>query len=169
MTQYPETQGMPWGPGDRPGAHHKTTPPPKLREVRKSAQTWARSPDSWLRFLIREAVPALQYCSVTRQPGPCTLALQGYLGETKVPLLGAWGPGGWWRAGRDRSRSMGETKDGPRSVREEWGGALCRGLRPSTMSPSVPDLWTLQTADAGEARGKAERMVGCQVDRQMDR
>ena len=83
---------------------------------------------------------------------------------------------------------MGETRDAARMMREEWGGALCGGLRPSIMTPSVLDLWTLQTADAtgaepgsatgsyrkscsgaGEAQGRAERMVGCQVDRRVDR
>lgn len=42
-------------------------------------------------------------------------------------------------------------------MREERGGALCRGLGPSTMSPLVPDLWTLQTAGAvGGPRGKGQ-------------
>lgn len=33
---------------------------------------------------------------------------------------------------------MGQTREGPRRVREEWGEALGRGLRPSFMS-----LWFL--------------------------
>lgn len=94
VTQDPKTQGVPGALGIILGFTIK--PYNQLKSEKRSVQTWVKSLQSWLRLLFTDiVVRVVSEWSVTRKPGPTTLALQGCLQETKAPFFGAWGPDCW--------------------------------------------------------------------------